>query len=35
VAVQGQEGPMELRVEGTEERRVTRVRLARPVPLSA
>lgn len=35
VAVQGQEGPMELRVEGTEERRVTRVRLARPAPLSA
>lgn len=35
VPVHGQEGPMELRVEGTEERRVTRVRLTRPAPLGA
>jgi putative hemolysin len=35
VPVQGQGGPMELRVEGTEDRRVTRVRLAQPAPVAA
>lgn len=35
VPVQGQGGAMELRVDGTEDRRVTRVRLCRPAALSA